>query len=533
MDSLLQSLPFAACVYEKQTNTYYYNTKCRVLFPVLPSSLVPVQTGEGFQTLENLREQGNQTTYLGGYEYEVFISVMEGSKDKYLMIFMPRPGSINETLQQIINQFPEMIFFKDASLVYRNQNTKCQDFFALHGLVDILGKTDQELPLDPDYMEECYQIDCSILSSGTAVEVIQQFFDPFTKKESYFKTSKSPIYDKAGKLLGIVGKVWDVTKEKEETYLLEQRYFHDSVTGVYNRAYFDQKMIHRIPNASITLGVVRIGIYHLPLIRDILGESSANQFLFSLVAWIEEHAGLAGTIARLQDSEFIVLFGDATQEQLDGFMSEINRFQPQLQLPTVIRVEGTLVGHREDLAAKIAEVEEVLHLQAAFAMEEIQTQLPHALLLAVEQYDDFFEQNQHLLKLQSLAFDKFMMTQDEKMQLALLIMYHNIGVIGLSKDEHRYLPHLHCEKAYLLAKQSRVLEPIALALYAHHEHFDGTGYPQGLKGEAIPKVARIFSILLFHEVLERAGLLPNEIQNACLERSGTRLDPTLVAAWIK
>ena len=39
------------------------------------------------------------------------------------------------------------------------------------------------------------------------------------------------------------------------------------------------------------------------------------------------------------------------------------------------------------------------------------------------------------------------------------------------------------------------LEPSLTVAYCHHEHWNGEGYPQGLKGEQIPKLARIFAVI--------------------------------------
>ena len=81
---------------------------------------------------------------------------------------------------------------------------------------------------------------------------------------------------------------------------------------------------------------------------------------------------------------------------------------------------------------------------------------------------------------------------------------HDIGKMGipdsilhkpgpLTKDE-RIEMNSHCERGYAILKKIPYLSEAAEIVYAHQEHFDGTGYPRGLKGEDIHLGARIFAI---------------------------------------
>ena len=71
----------------------------------------------------------------------------------------------------------------------------------------------------------------------------------------------------------------------------------------------------------------------------------------------------------------------------------------------------------------------------------------------------------------------------------------------------------------------------------HHEHFDGNGYPRGLKGTAIPLAARIvavvdvFDALLHSRPYKKAWPLP-EVITYLQERSGTQFDPDVITALL-
>lgn len=81
------------------------------------------------------------------------------------------------------------------------------------------------------------------------------------------------------------------------------------------------------------------------------------------------------------------------------------------------------------------------------------------------------------------------------------------------------------------------LERLAPMVRAHHEEFDGNGYPAGLKGEEIPVISRIIAVAdSYHAMVSplrhRAGMNPVEAQQALTKGAGTQFDPRFVEALI-
>lgn len=93
-------------------------------------------------------------------------------------------------------------------------------------------------------------------------------------------------------------------------------------------------------------------------------------------------------------------------------------------------------------------------------------------------------------------------------------------------------------------KGAKILEPltgfkeVANVVLHHHENYDGSGYPSGLKGEAIPLEARIVSVVdAFHAIVSKRCYSkgkPIEVAFEELERcAGTQFDPQVVGAFIR
>ena len=96
----------------------------------------------------------------------------------------------------------------------------------------------------------------------------------------------------------------------------------------------------------------------------------------------------------------------------------------------------------------------------------------------------------------------------------------------------------HPQYAYDLLKPIAFLTPALDIPYCHHEKWDGTGYPRGLKGEEIPLVARIFAIVDVYDALTsdrpyRLALPKEKALYHIRSLAGTHFDPQVVDAFLK
>ena len=108
---------------------------------------------------------------------------------------------------------------------------------------------------------------------------------------------------------------------------------------------------------------------------------------------------------------------------------------------------------------------------------------------------------------------------------------------GLTQEE-RELIQQHPIYAFEMLKPIKFLHPALDIPYCHHEKWDGSGYPRGLKGEEIPFAARIFSIIDVWDALVsdrpyRKGINPVEVKKSIREQSGIHFDPHVVDVFLK
>jgi putative two-component system response regulator len=94
------------------------------------------------------------------------------------------------------------------------------------------------------------------------------------------------------------------------------------------------------------------------------------------------------------------------------------------------------------------------------------------------------------------------------------------------------------EKIESLAKESDFLKYAKIFASSHHEKWDGTGYPRGLKGNDIPLLGRIMAIADVYDALTsvrpyKKAFTHDEAVRIIVEGSGTQFDPVLAEVFVK
>jgi len=125
---------------------------------------------------------------------------------------------------------------------------------------------------------------------------------------------------------------------------------------------------------------------------------------------------------------------------------------------------------------------------------------------------------------------------------------HDVGNLGVPESILRKPSEPTTEEWAILRMHPQygceIIEPIALlrpALdipYCHHEKWDGTGYPRGLKGKEIPLAARIFAVVDVSDALSydrpnRPAWTTQKVREYIRDESGTRFDPQVVEVFLQ
>lgn len=171
-----------------------------------------------------------------------------------------------------------------------------------------------------------------------------------------------------------------------------------------------------------------------------------------------------------------------------------------------------------------------------------------ALAQALEYYDGSTRMHSEVSAGYAFAIARSLGLPEERARLVRwAALVHDIGKIfipqailrkpGKLTGEEYELVKLHTLKGEELLTSIKDLEPVARIVRHHHERFDGTGYPDGLRGEEIPIESRILAVVDAFEAMTRdrpyrKALSVDEALEELKRFSGTQFDPQVVQAMI-
>ncbi|MFQ5766589.1 MAG: HD domain-containing phosphohydrolase [Acidobacteriota bacterium] len=214
-------------------------------------------------------------------------------------------------------------------------------------------------------------------------------------------------------------------------------------------------------------------------------------------------------------------------------------------------LEAKVAERTEELSRKNKEIHSLFsELKTAFS--EIQSTYEttlEALIAALDSRDS--ETQGHSMRVSeftALVARRLGISEPELTDIRRGALLHDVGKIGipdailrkpgpLDDDEWKVM-RLHPQLGYDMLKGITFLEGAIPIVLSHQERFDGTGYPEGQKGEEIPLGARIFSVVDTYDAITstrpyRAGRPYEVARDEIIKFSGTQFDPRVVQIFLK
>ncbi len=172
----------------------------------------------------------------------------------------------------------------------------------------------------------------------------------------------------------------------------------------------------------------------------------------------------------------------------------------------------------------------------------------HALVAALDAREHQTERHsQRVADLACRIGERMGLQARQVLRLAQAAVLHDVGKIGVA-DSVLHKPggldevekaqmRQHAEKGYRILSAAPHLHGVAKLVYAHHEWYDGTGYPRGLQGDQIPLEARIFAVADVFDALTsdrpyRRAMNRDEALRIIQEQRGRHFDPAVVRVFL-
>lgn len=344
----------------------------------------------------------------------------------------------------------------------------------------------------------------------------------------------------------------DVTEQKEEQAKQKYLSFHDSLTGLFNRHYLEAEMNRLDTARQLPIGVIMADIDGLKLVNDTFGYNSGDQVIRRAAEAIRKACRKEDIITRWGGDEFLIFLPQTTPEVVQDIGNRIIhncRNVKMNSVPLSITLGAAAKLEPDQSLRRVQQVaEDRMQSNKLSTYRAVKSNFLKAVYNKL--IGKSYESVEHIRRVKDMAIKlghQLELPEVELKRLAVLVLLHDIGKVkiieeiltkkGLLAPEEWEAIKRHPEAGSRIARATEEFAHIADDILSHHERWDGSGYPRGLKGVKIPLLARIMAISDAYEVMTRGRpyrrmLTPHQAVDELKRCAGTQFDPRLVETFI-
>ena len=334
---------------------------------------------------------------------------------------------------------------------------------------------------------------------------------------------------------------------------VEEALYHDQLTGLYNRRYYEEELIRINNEANYPITLVMADLNGLKLTNDAFGHVFGDRLLITFANVLKKECRNDYIIARIGGDEFILLLPRTNSIQAEKI---VNRIQSVLEHTMEDNINlsvsfgwKTKQNVNEEFEEIYKQAEEAMYRRKLLDGKSFKSDTLK--LITKSLYEKSFREQLHCERVSTYCRNIGLamgMNSDNVNELGLIGLLHDIGKVGinaeilnrnglLSMEEVENMKR-HPEIGYHILRSVNEFAELAECVLAHHERIDGKGYPKGLNGSQIPLKSKILHIAEAFEVmtgnyLYRSKLTITEAIDELYRNAGIQFDEVIVHIFVE
>jgi diguanylate cyclase (GGDEF)-like protein len=373
-----------------------------------------------------------------------------------------------------------------------------------------------------------------------------------------------------------------VRLEKEHIAKLEGLANKDGLTGVYNHRYFHDTLRNKIllnEKRNTSLSMIFIDIDYFKHYNDLYGHQKGDEILRQIASLLKGNVRYDDIVARYGGEEFAIILPDTLEAEAFAIAERIRKqieethFEGQENQPNGAVTVSIGISTYPDKAKSDVELiksaDDALYRAKFFNKNRVETytsildelkkdiEAEHidlitsikTLISVINAKDKYtYGHVERVVMYCRLLADKLCLSEADKKNLIYGAYMHDIGKINIAKevlikkmplnnDEWEMLKQ-HSVNGVEIIKPVDSLKEVSPLIMHHHERYDGKGYPHNLKGEEIPFLARVLTVVdSFDAMTSNRPYNKRRTYAEAVEElrkcSGTQFDPFIAEAFIE
>ncbi len=372
-------------------------------------------------------------------------------------------------------------------------------------------------------------------------------------QETYIHSTAILITDEEGNPRKIIGTIQDITgrKKKEEQILYLS--YHDQLTGLYNRRFYEEELKRLDTKRNLPLTVIMVDVDFLKSINDKFGHAIGDKVLKKVAEILKNGCRSDDIIARIGGDEFVILLPKTDISKTKQIIERIQRLSDEE------KIEDVNISISFGSKTKNIEFENIKEI-FKFAEDQMY-KYKRSKILKVENsevnqimqslYKNNTREHLHSIRVSKLceaiaAGMNFDFADIAQIKIAGLM--HDIGKVEINREilnkpeklnkNERDIIKKHPESGYRILNSVPEFSEVASYVLQHHERWDGKGYPKGLRGEEILQIARIIAVADSYDAMTTDRIYEDALNDKEaieeLQRcSGTQFDPYIIEIFIE
>lgn len=366
--------------------------------------------------------------------------------------------------------------------------------------------------------------------------------------------NSATLYSSDGKHIeATIAQGHDITERKKAEKEIVFLNFHDHLTGLYNRRFYEEELRRLDTERNLPIVLVMADVNGLKLTNDAFGHKFGDQLLIRISDFLKRECRGDEIVARIGGDEFVLLLPKTTAEEAKKLINRISNAIEKERVDNIVLSISMGFAVKESISEQMDEVfkraEDDMYRHKLSESSSMRSKTIDLIMNSLfEKNDREMHHSKRVSEICEAIASEMNFAKFEVNQIKTAGLMHDIGKIAignhilnkegsLTSEEWEEIKR-HPEVGYRILNSADEFSEIAGYALEHQERWDGKGYPNGLKGEEIAVEARIIAVADAYDAMTidrpyRKKMCEEEAIVEMKQWAGHQFDPEIVRIFVE